>query len=174
MNFLQLVKTRYSVRQYLPIDIEVDKLEKVLEAARLAPSAVNLQPWEFVVITEAELLTKLSDCYTRDWFKTAPCCIVVLGDHEQSWHRSSDGKDHCDIDVAIAIDHLTLQAAELGLGTCWVCNFDAPKTCDLLKIPSHLEPIALIPIGYPADEEVFSPKAKKRKELHQIVHWNKF
>ena len=174
MNFLDLVKKRYSVRQYLPGSIEVDKLEKVLEACRLAPSAVNFQPWHFIVVNTFETLEQLSECYAREWFKTAPCCIVVCGDHEQSWKRKSDGKDHCDIDVSIAIDHMTLQAAELGLGSCWVCNFDTEKVREIFNLPPYIEPIALIPIGYPDEDFPFQAREKKRKDLHQIVHWNKF
>ncbi len=174
MDFLQLVKTRYSVREFKPTQIEIDKLEKVLEAGRLAPSAVNFQPWHFIVVNEEGMLQRLSECYHREWFKTAPCCIVVCGNHKEGWKRSSDGKDHTDIDAAIAIDHMTLQAAELGLGTCWVCNFDPQKTIDLFGLPESLEPIALIPIGYPEDETYFDTKSKKRKPADEIISWNKF
>jgi len=94
-----------------------------------------------------------------------------MGDHNKGWHRKSDGKDFTNIDVAISIDHLTLAATEKGLGTCWICNFDADKCCNILNLPKDMEPIALIPIGYP----VIEPKSeKKRLPIDQLVHWNKF
>jgi nitroreductase len=97
--------------------------------------------------------------------------IVVCGDHKTSWKRGNDGKDHADIDVAIATDHMTLRAAELGLGTCWVCNFDAEKVSKALNLPGHLEPAVLLPIGRP--EEVEAPP-KKRKPLSELVKFNEY
>ena len=126
MSFLELAKKRYSVRSYLDRPVEKEKLLQVLEAARIAPSAVNKQPWNFIVVTNENTKNKIAETYPREWFKTAPAVIVVCGDHSKSWKRK-DGKDHCNIDVA-AIDHMTLAATDLGLGTCWVCAFDA-KQC---------------------------------------------
>jgi nitroreductase len=171
MTFIELVKARQSVRNYKPNLQSKELLEQVLEAARLAPSAVNKQPWKFIVVTESALLKQLYSFYNRDWIETAPACIVVCGDHAESWHRAKDDKDHTNIDTAITIDHLTLQAAELGLGTCWVCNFDAEKCSELFELPSNIEPIALIPIGYPVNEEDLQPNEKKRKSLNEIVEW---
>ncbi|HWR99000.1 MAG TPA: nitroreductase family protein, partial [Prolixibacteraceae bacterium] len=116
MNFKELAQRRYSVRSYQSSPVEHEKLVQVVEAAILAPSAVNFQPWKFVIVTEPSLLAKLHECYHRDWFKSAPACIVAIGDHDKGWHRPTDGKDYTDIDVAIAIDHLMLAAVEIGLG----------------------------------------------------------
>lgn len=171
MRFQELIKSRQSVRQYASIIPSREVLTQVLEAARLAPSAVNYQPWQFIIVTDAKALADLQDCYHRDWINSAPACIAVLGNHQEAWHRSADNKDHCDIDVAIAIDHLTLQAAELGLGTCWVCNFDVEAVVSLFDLDEHLEPIALIPIGYPADSSVLNAKEKKRKPFDDVVTW---
>lgn len=126
MNFLELVKARYSVRNYEERPIEQNKLDYIMECVRLAPSAVNFQPWKFAVITEKKLLEALKSAYPREWIKTAPCIIVACGDHNVAWHRKLDNKDHTDVDVSIAVEHLCLAAAEQGLGTCWVCNFDVP------------------------------------------------
>lgn len=169
MSFLDLVKIRRSVRSYKSDVPDKKVLNVVLKAAQAAPSAVNFQPWQFFVVGEKEMLSALHACYHREWFSSAPACIVVLGNHNEAWHRRADGKDHTDIDVAIAIDHLTLQAAELGLGTCWVCNFEVEKVVRLFDLPAHLEPIALLPIGYPNDEETASEK--KRKPLNETVKW---
>lgn len=171
MKFTDLVQTRYSVRNYLDKYVEREKLEQLLDAARLAPSAVNFQPWKFYVLRDGEKFKKVAASYHREWFKSAPVYIVVCKDSAQSWKRAIDNKDHGDIDVAIAIDHLTLRAVELGLGTCWVCNFD-PEICrDALSLPSNLEPVALLPIGYPSDNDAFEVKEKLRKPLSDIVIW---
>ena len=170
MNLSDIIKNRYSVRNYKDTKVEKEILLEILEAGRLAPSAVNFQPWHFIVIQEENLLTSLKDCYDRSWFKTAPTIIVACADHSQSWKRSSDGKDSADIDLAIAIDHITLKATELGLGTCWVCNFDVNSCSELLNLPQNIEPVALIPLGYPNSK---SP-VKKRKPLDEIVHFNQF
>ncbi len=171
MKFIDLASQRYSVRNFDPQPVEKEKLLYVLEAARIAPSAANFQPWQFLVITDPELLKSVQTTYHRAWFLTAPVVIVALGDHDKGWHRASDGKDFTEIDVAIAVDHLTLAAAEQGLGTCWVCNFDVKRCSEIIDAPENLEAIALIPIGYPAGE---TKPAKKRESIDQIVHWNTF
>jgi len=170
MDFLELAKKRYSVRKYQNKAIEEDKLNYVLECGRVAPSAVNNQPWHFIVVTEKEKKQKIMSTYKKPWILSAPALIVVCGDHQKSWRRP-DGKDHCDIDIAIAIDHMTLAASEKGLGTCWVCMFDAFNCHTLLKLPSHLEVIALLPIGCP-DREKNLDRHITRKGIDQIVHWN--
>ncbi len=171
MDFKILAQSRYSVRSYQPIPVENEKIVAVIEAALLAPSAVNFQPWKFVVVTEPELLAKLHGCYHREWFKSAPVCIVAIGDHDKGWHRPTDGKDYTDIDVAIAIDHLMLAAAEIGLGTCWICHFNAEKCAEIFNLEANLEPIAMIPIGYPIG---LDRPEKKRKSMDQAVFWNRF
>ena len=171
MDFKDLAQRRYSVRSYQSTPVEREQLLKVLGAALLAPSAVNFQPWKFVVVTDPELLAQLHGCYHREWFKTAPACIVAIGDHDKGWHRPTDGKDYTDMDVAIAVDHLMLAATEIGLGTCWICHFNAEKCAEIFDLPANFEPIAIIPIGYPSSE---TGPEKKRKTLDQMVLWNKF
>ncbi len=170
MNFLDLAKKRYSVRSYSDRPVEEAKINKILQAARLAPSAVNYQPRHFIVATDEELKAELAKAYTRDWFREAPVIIVALGDHQRAWRRR-DGKGHCNIDVAIAVDHLTLAAASLGLGTCWVCAFDAQRVHASLGLPRHLEAVALIPLGYPASADI---PDKERFDLDSLVSWNGF
>jgi nitroreductase len=171
MKFSELAIKRYSVRKFKSQTIEKRKLTAVLEAARMAPSAVNYQPWHFIVIQDPENLKKIQKTYHRDWFKTAPVVIMACADHSQSWKRGIDGKDFADIDVSIAIDHLMLQAAEMDLGTCWVCNFDTHRCAESFRLPGYITPVALIPIGYPDCESV---SLKKRKPLEDIVHWETF
>ena len=162
MTFRDLAEARFSLRNYDSRPVEQEKIDRLLECVRLAPSAVNFQPCVFYVVTDQVLLAQLQDCYNRDWFKTAPMCIVACGNHQQAWHRKLDGKDHTDIDVAIAVDHLTLAAVDMGLGSCWICNFDAQKCAQVLDLPEGVEPIAMVAIGYAATDE----RPLKKRKLH--------
>ncbi|MFP4697731.1 MAG: nitroreductase family protein [Eubacteriales bacterium] len=173
MEFLEFAKKRYSVRKFQDKPIEKEKLLQVIEAARIAPSAVNFQPWQFIIVQDEEVKEKLYETYQRDWIKSAPAIIVACGDHSKSWRRR-DGKDHCDIDIAIAVDHMTLAAAQLGLGTCWVCAFNSARCHGLLDLPSNLEVIALLPIGYPEGEVNPNRYENKRAKLDDIVSWNEY
>lgn len=174
MDFLSLVKSRFSSRNYQEKPIEQEKILAVLEAGRVSPSAVNYQPREFIVFTEPEARTRIAQSYHRPWLATAPVIIVVCGNHQTSWKRAADQKDFCDVDAAIAIDHMTLAATSLGLATCWVCNFDPEKCRETLGVPPHLEPIAIIPLAYPADQSDPDRHDNKRKPLSEIVHWNEY
>jgi nitroreductase len=173
MNFLELAKHRFSSRDYKTQPVEEEKLIKILEAGRIAPSAANLQPWHFIVVRDKTNLEKIYSLYQREWFKNVLVVIIICGDHSVSWKRE-DKKDHCDIDIAIAIDHMTLQATELGLGTCWICNFDAKKCSEIFRLPNHIEPIALLPVAYPKDSADINRHQTKRKHFEQIVHWDRF
>jgi len=173
MSFLELAKKRFSCRKFQDKLIPKELLTQVLEAGRIAPSAKNRQPWHFIVIQEPEHLDKLSQVYAGEWLRTAPAVIAVCGDHREAWRRA-DGKIHTNIDAAIAIDHLTLQATDLGLGTCWICKFDVMKTVELLNLRDDIEPIALIPIGFPDEEANTERHNEQRKSLEEIVHWEKF
>ena len=158
MNFLELVKNRYSCRAYEPHDVEKEKLDYILECVRFAPSAVNKQPWRFHTVSNEDEKTKLQQCYNRDWFKTAPMYIIASILHDEEWVRS-DGKHHGDIDIAIAVEHLCLAATEQGLATCWACNFDAALCKELFTLPENEEPAVIVPLGYAADE--LKPKSRK-------------
>lgn len=170
MNFLELAKNRYSVRHYKPDPVSDDDLMYVLEAGRIAPSAVNYQPWKFLVVREKGNLEKLYSLYHREWFREAPVIIIILADHSQSWKRA-EGKDHADIDAAIAADHMTLAATDRGLGTCWVCNFDKEKTMAHFNLPHHLEPVVFLPLGYPASSADIDRHKSKRKSIDEIIFW---
>ncbi|PWD97899.1 nitroreductase family protein [Marinilabilia rubra] len=169
MDFKPLIEARYSVRKYKPEILSDELLNEVLDAGRMAPTAVNKQPFVFVVVNDPDKLKQLHEAYSRDWFSQVLQVIVICGDHKTAWKRSVDGKDHTDIDLAIATDHMTLRATELELGTCWVCNFDPAKVSKTLNLPGHLEPAVLLPIGRP--EEVEAPP-KRRKTLSEMVVFN--
>ena len=163
MNFLELVKNRYSCRAYQARDVEREKLEYIMECVRLAPSAVNKQPWRFRIVCDENGQEKLQQCYNRDWFKTAPMYVIASILHDEEWVRS-DGKRHGDIDIAIAVEHLCLAATEQGLATCWVCNFDAALCKELFSLPDNEEPAVIIPLGFAADEA----KPKNRKPIQEF------
>ena len=169
MEFTDLIQKRYSVRAYKPDPVEESKLHAVLEAARLAPTAANRQPFQIVVIHTAGRDKELQRIYNRAWFTQAPLLICICGIPAQAWVRK-DGKNYFDVDVSIAMDHLVLAAANQGLGTCWVAAFDPPAAREVLRLPDSVEPIAFTPLGYPADQ----PGSKDRKALAQLVryeHW---
>lgn len=168
-----LVRDRYSCRGYDPArPVDADSLMATLDIARLAPSAVNRQPWMFVVADSEADLTAVAKSYPREWIKSAPVCIIACGDHSGAWHRPADGKDHTDVDVSIAVTQLCLGATALGLATCWVCNFDTDIIRSHFNLPDHLEPVALIPLGYPL--EAPSERHPLRKSLEEIVHKGPF
>jgi nitroreductase len=166
MHFNQLLRERYSIREYKPLKVSKALVIEVLEAGRMAPSAANKQPWNFILISNEKNLDHLKKAYDREWFKNVPQMIVVCGNHQESWKRTVDQKDHCDVDAAIAIDHMTLRATELGLGTCWVCHFDPAIVREVLQLPEHVEPIALLPLGYPVENNA---PAKKRKAFSEVA-----
>ena len=171
MKFDDIIQQRHSVRKYADKPVSKETIKTLLEAARLAPSAVNFQPWKFIVCASDEAKRIVRDSYPREWFHQAAAYIVACGDHDASWKRAHDGKDHCDIDVAIAVEHIVLKAAEMRLGTCWVCNFDTEKIKCGLALAENLEPIVLLPIGYPHNENVADARNKKRKTEDEIVEW---
>lgn len=172
-TFLDLAKERYSVRCYSEKPVEAEKLDYVLEAGRIAPSAANKQPWHIIVVKDDHNRQKMAEAYHRKWFSRAPVILVICGDHSASWKRA-DGKDHCDIDISIIVDHLTLAAAEQGLGTCWICNFDTSVCSRILSLPDHIEPIVLLPVGYPGEDPDDRTRHLERKMKEEIIHYEKF
>ena len=169
-EFIQLAQERFSCRSYKPLLPSNDELRKVVEAAHIAPSACNKQPWKFVIATSDKARKAIAAAYSRDWINTAPAFIVAVGNHSEAWHRANfDNKDHTYVDLSIAIEHMCLAATSLGLGTCWVCNFDMNEACKALKLPQGHHPVALIPIGYPADKA--SERHSSRKSPDEITSW---
>lgn len=169
-SFHRLVAGRYSCRSYAA-DRQVprDVVMAILDAARLAPSACNRQPWRFIVLETPGDREVAIKAYHREWAASAPVFIVACGNHSKAWHRGSDGKDHTDVDVSIAIEHICLAATSLGLGTCWICNFDPEVLCEGLHLPADIEPIAVIALGYPRD--LAEVPEKNRLDIQQIVQW---
>jgi nitroreductase len=169
MEFTEVIKNRYSVRAYKSIPVEDGKLNQILEAARLAPTACNMQPFQFIVVHTKGKEENLKRIYRGSWFAKAPIviCACVLESH--GWRRA-DGKSYAAIDLAIAVDHLVLAAANLGLGTCWVGAFDVKATREILKLPPDVEPLIFIPLGYPDDK----PGVKHRKSIEELVRYEHY
>jgi len=171
MDFFELAEKRYSVRSYKPDPVEDEKLEKVLEAARIAPTACNLQPFQLIVIHTKGREEELRRIYKSSWFVEAPLIICACAIPSQSWSRR-DGKNYCHIDVTIAMDHLILAAASLGLGTCWIGAFDPLEARSILGLPDEVEPIAFTPLGYPNDQP--GHRHKSRKSLSELIRYEKW
>lgn len=169
MEFYEVINSRYSVRAYRPDPVSEDKLNRILEAARLAPTAANRQPFRLIVIHTKGREAELKRIYGREWFVQAPLIIGIVALPEVSWKRR-DGKNYSDVDAAIVMDHLILAAANEGLGTCWIGAFDPVATREILGLPDNVEPVAFTPLGYPAD----SPSPKKRKELKELVCYERW
>ena len=164
MEFAELIRRRYSVRAYKSDPVPEAVLARVLEAARLAPTAANRQPFRVLVIRTEGRQEELGRLYHRSWFLEAPLVLGVCCLQAEAWVRR-DGKSYADVDAAIVMDHLILAATSEGLGTCWVGAFDPAAAREVLDLPAGVEPIAFSPLGYPADQ----PSEKKRKPLAELV-----
>jgi nitroreductase len=167
MQFIELAGKRYSVRSYKAEPVEDDKLQSVLQAARLAPTAANRQAFRLIVTPTKSRESELLRIYNRSWFVQAPVVICICAIPNEAWVRS-DGKNYSDVDAAIVMDHLVLAAADLGLGTCWIAAFDPVAAREVLGIPEQVDPIAFTPLGYPADQL----PVKKRRSLDDLVKYN--
>jgi nitroreductase len=169
MEYFDLISKRYSVRAYKPDPIDDEVLQRVLDAARLAPTADNRQPFQIIVIHTPGRESELIKIYNRDWFVQAPLVICAVGVPRLSWIRR-DHRRYLDVDVAIVMDHLILAAADLGLGTCWIAAFNASAAREVLGLPEEIEPLIFTPLGYPADQ----PGTKTRKPVSELVRYERW
>jgi nitroreductase len=169
MEFYDLIQRRYSVRAYKPDEVEAEKLQRVLEAARLAPTAANRQSFQLLVVHTSGREEELHMIYPKPWFVQAPLIICACGLPKENWVRK-DGKNYNDVDMAIVMDHLILAATNEGLGTCWIGAFNPEKAREILRLPTEVEPVALTPLGYPKDQ----PNEKQRKSLQDLVRYERW
>lgn len=161
MGIYETILHRRSIRKYAPTAVEPEKLQQILEAARMAPTAANRQPVRLLVVQnegERKELGKSADIYG------APLAIIVCADRERAWKRPFDGKITTDIDASILTDHMMLEASELGLGSVWICYFEPKQLRESFHIPENLEPINILAIGYPAEGEQPGNPARFEKE----------
>ena len=170
MEFFDLIEKRYSVRRYRSDTVEDEKLQIVLDAARLAPTAVNKQPFKLIIIKTEGNEDDLRRIYPASWFVEAPIVICACALPDEGWTRR-DGKNYSEVDAAIAMDHLILAATSLGLGTCWVGAFDEGAAREILNIPDNVIPLIFTPLGYPASQ---AKPEKIRKKLENMVRYEKY
>lgn len=170
MKFIELAKKRVSIRSYTSDPVSDEQLNEVLEAGCLAPTACNLQPFQFVVVREKENLAGLTACYPGDWFKESPVVIAICTQPSKAWKRKYDERTLVDVDAAIAADHMTLAAADIGLGTCWVGAFDPKAVRKVLGVPRTVEPLILLSLGHPNE----NGRPKTRLPLEKLVRYEKW
>jgi nitroreductase len=170
LDVLEAVKNRRSIRNYLDKPVEEEKLLKILEAARLSPSAVNFQPWNFIVVKDRVIRQKMLQAYNREWFVKAPVIIVACATPQKAWRRS-DGEEFWKIDAAIAMQSMVLTATSEGLGTCWVGAFDEKKAREVLGIPDEIRIVAMTPLGYSAEKKEQVTERKPLEEIMRYNHW---
>ena len=168
MDVKEAIKKRRSVRSYKPDPIPEESLRKVLEAARLAPSAHNEQEWKFVVVKNLEKRREVSEAAGQSFIAEAPVIIAAVATDPE--HIMSSGVPAYAVDLAIAVEHMALQAVEEELGTCWIGAFGQEEVKKVLNIPDEYKVVALMPLGFSADK----PKEKIRKKLDEIVSEDTF
>lgn len=167
MSFLELAKSRYSVRRFSDKPIEKEKLDAVLEAAQIAPTGHNYQPQKIYIIRSEEALAKLQTVTKCTY--GAKTVLLVAYDEEQEWKNNLEPTSTGVVDASIVATHIMLEAHEQGLGTCWVAWFAPNKTAEILDLPKNIKPVLLMPIGYPAEDSKPSPMHDQNKELSEFV-----
>jgi nitroreductase len=171
MKFIELAEKRCSIRSYTSEPVPEELLQEVLQAGNLAPTAKNLQPFQFVVVRAASGLDALAAAYPAPFFREAPVAVVVCVETEKGWVRNRyDNKNYAEVDAAIAIDHMTLAATDNGLGTCWIGAFNPALVSDAMGLPEGVEPLAIMLLGYSKEKG----REKVRKPLSELVrydHW---
>ena len=171
MDLMEAIKTRRSIRKFRETPVPENLLKEVLNAARLAPSADNAQPWKIIVVRDEQMKQKVTQaCNGQKFLVQAPIVLVVCGIPEDAFQTVGGYMSSHVIDASIALDHVTLAAHSLGLGTCWVAWFKEEKVKDILGIPEDVRVVALTPLGYP-DE---SPERPSRKNLEELIAYDKY
>ncbi|GAB6085929.1 nitroreductase family protein [Alkaliphilus crotonatoxidans] len=172
MDFLELAKNRYSVRKFSDVKVEKEKLNMILEAGRVAPTAVNYQPQRILVLNSDEDLSKLEHCTPYRFQQTL--ALLVCYDENVSWKRKYDNKDSGDIDASIVATHMMLEAANLGIGSTWVGHFDPQAIRETFNIPANIIPVVLLLLGYPSDDASPHPYHSKRLDLSKTTFYGSF
>jgi nitroreductase len=171
-NFLDLAKSRYSVRKYEKKAVESEKLTAILEAGRIAPTAANQQPCVFLVLNDKESMGKLGKACASHG---APLAIVVCADKKSAWIRPFDKASMVEIDSTIAADHIMMCVQDLGLSSCWITYFDPVIIRKEFNIPENIVPVNILAIGYGADEPQSPERHKQtRKTLDSIIKFSSF
>lgn len=171
MDFTQLAEQRYSVRSFSDKPVEQEKINLILEAGRLSPTACNRQPQRVLVLQSPESLEKLRRCWNGRFHETL--AMLVCFDDSECWQRDYDGKKSGDVDASIVAVHLMLKASELGIGSTWVMHFNPEAVKEEFNLPDNIIPVALLPMGYPADNAGPAAFHSSKKPLEQTVFFEK-
>jgi len=164
-NVFETIKKRRSVRRYSSKPISEDILERFRDALKFAPSACNLQPWKFIFVFDEKIrldLSRIAD--EQEFIAKAPLIVVACGYPNKAYKKMGGNGNSVDIDVAIALDHLSLAAASEGIGTCWIGAFDENRTKELLRIPDDVKIVAMMPVGYPESSNLIRPISENQRK----------
>jgi len=171
MDVFEAIKNRRSIRSYKTDPIDDKVMARLLAAMRLAPSGKNLQPWKFIIVRDPKIKEELVPaCRNQTFIAKAPCIIAACAFEKQSYDKMGSYMSSWAIDVTIAMDHLTLAAASIGLGTCWIGAFNEGEVKKILDVPADVRIVALMPLGYPE----FIPPQRSRKSLAEIICYEKY
>ena len=166
---IDIMKKRFSVRRFKDKEVEQEKIDKLIEAARIAPSAKNVQPWHFVIIKDKEKREKLTNiCKGQKFVSQAPISIAVCANHRD--YTMTSGENASSVDATIAAEHIALEAVELGLGTCWLGAFYADQLAELIELPDDYKVVTLLPIGYPDQAK----PNRNLKPIEEVVSYDVF
>lgn len=167
MEFLELASERYSVRKFKNTPVPQEVIEKIIKAGLLAPTACNNQPQKIIVVKSAEGLAALKTCTTCHF--DAPLALIICNDKNLCWKRPFDGKTSGDVDASIVTTHMMLEAWEQGIGSTWVMYFNTEPLIKNFNLPENLEPIAILPLGYAADNAKPAPAHTQYRNMDEIV-----
>ena len=172
MEFEKLIADRYSVRKFKPEHLSKEVIDKILAAGHLAPTGCNFQPQRILVLNTDESLEKLKSC-TKCHFN-APTAMLICHNKEESWRRRSNGELSSYVDASIVTTHMMLAAHNIGVGTCWVMAFEPDAMRENYNIPEHIDPVALLVMGYPADDATPLDMHYKFRPMEDVVVYEKF
>jgi nitroreductase len=180
MEFKDVIEGRKSVRSFQKIPVEKEIINEILDCARLAPSWMNKQCWQFIVITDVECIKEIAKTgIINRWLRQVPVIIIACADPQLSGENNKI--PYFVVDTAIAIEHIVLAATNMGLGTCWIGSYDENKIKTLLEIPPRIRIVALTALGYPNEKASIGEQGRKilirstqRKSLNEITHWERW
>lgn len=172
MEFKELIAERYSVRKFKNEHLKKEDIDKILDAGHKAPTGCNNQPQRILVLNTDESISKLKDC-TKCHFNTSSAMLVCYN-KEESWVRPYDKAISAPVDASIVATHMMLAAYDIGVGCCWVMHFDPSAMRNTFNIPENIEPVALLIMGYPADDSEPKDMHSMFRQLEEVVFYNKF
>jgi len=170
MDVMEAIRSRRSVRAYADKPTPDEVMGRMRQALRCAPSACNIQPWRFVLVEDADLRRRVAAAANgQDWMAGAPVIVVACGLADQAYKKMGGSGNSVEIDLAIAVDHLTLAAVAEGLGTCWIGAFSEPRVKDVLGVPADVKVVTLTPLGYPASADLIRPVEQGRRKSEREI-----